>query len=432
MASSAPILKALYTAVDNRTNLYEIDTLGLDVDLANSVKEQAKSVACLIKSRNLLRSENPVRYQLQNHVPTLAKWVAANHDETPFAADEKFKDEPVAGFGTAFLIGRQLALTAAHCVCDGKETYPSQAKVSAMRLVFGFYMKAEDQCQKEFEESDVYSVENVVACERTLNSDWSVLKLDREVVGAAPLALSFMDEIPKGIPLYMLGHPNGLPLKLVTEAEVKENKDPDFFEAKLNAFAGNSGSPVFDQQTKTVVGILCSGQPDYTEVDDYKGSGSPRIVTAHYAGAGPNGWERCIKVVSLTFLKVALPSIDVALPPEIDRSKLIAGLNLVGPCTQQVCTASGKLVAIPFGIAPFWQLNTVASAANCPHCQTQIDFEKIDTMILSSCRYKIEGRNIKREKIEQAAFFNLMQGIERVMQFDLTQWSYINITTTIL
>jgi|GEM_PF-4268177 hypothetical protein len=419
--------KALYTNGDRRTNWYGIDSLGLDPPVASQMKAQVESVACLIKRNNLLRSsDNPIRYQIPPHVSTLAQFVPQISKGVPFSENERFREEPVAGFGTAFLIGQQLALTAAHCVCD--DNHPSRARIEAMHLVFGFYMIGDNQCRREFEERDVYQVENVLAYAKTDSSDWAILKLNREVEGRSPLRLNLTDEVPKGIPLYMLGHPTGLPLKLVTEAEVKEDRNPDFFGADLDSFAGNSGSPVFDQRTQEVVGILYRGQEDYVLEDDYKGSGESRMTAARHSGF--LGWEKCVRVASLNFLKAALPSIDTVLPDDMDKSSILPGLNLVGRCTRQSCDLSGKSIVFPFGMGKR-NLNELCCKLNCsdPDCKNPIDFDNVNLMVLSSCQYKIVGRNQERTKIEQAAFSKLLFGRERVMQFDIRQWRYINVET---
>lgn len=65
-------------------------------------------------------------------------------------------------------------------------------------------------------------------------------------------------------PLYIVGCPVGLPLKHAGKAVVRDNSPKAYFIANLDAYGGNSGSPVFsadDQQQ--VEGILVRGAPDF-------------------------------------------------------------------------------------------------------------------------------------------------------------------------
>lgn len=55
----------------------------------------------------------------------------------------------------------------------------------------------------------------------------------------------------------------GLPMKVALNASMQGNTNPQFFYTSLDAFQGNSGSPVFQLDTHKVVGILVSGEIDY-------------------------------------------------------------------------------------------------------------------------------------------------------------------------
>jgi len=67
--------------------------------------------------------------------------------------------------------------------------------------------------------------------------------------------------------LYCLGHPSGLGLKFCVG--VVRMVETDKIVADLDAFQGNSGSPVFSINTGQVIGILLEGQDDL-EIDGDK------------------------------------------------------------------------------------------------------------------------------------------------------------------
>ena len=64
--------------------------------------------------------------------------------------------------------------------------------------------------------------------------------------------------------VYMIGHPSGIPKKIAVNASIIENKHAQYFYTSLDSFQGNSGSPVFDFNSHKVIGILVSGELDYT------------------------------------------------------------------------------------------------------------------------------------------------------------------------
>jgi hypothetical protein len=120
-----------------------------------------------------------------------------------------------------------------------------------------------------FPDSDVYRGVQLLA--RQLNDstgvDFAVVRLDRRVAGRTPQKIARGGPPAVGTPLYVIGHPSGLPTKIAAGARVAR-ANRSYFEANLDAFGGNSGSPVFDAGTNTVVGILVRGAPDYRAEGD--------------------------------------------------------------------------------------------------------------------------------------------------------------------
>ena len=89
------------------------------------------------------------------------------------------------------------------------------------------------------------------------------MRLDRDVVGVTPLAIRKSGQIPNKEDVYVVGHPQGLPLKFADGAFVRSNQDPLFFTSNLDTYRGNSGSPVFSLNTHEIEGILVRGGQDF-------------------------------------------------------------------------------------------------------------------------------------------------------------------------
>ncbi len=75
-------------------------------------------------------------------------------------------------------------------------------------------------------------------------------------------------QMAKEAEVYIIGHPCGLPLKVAAHPKSVVTKAlPTTFVARLDAFGGNSGSPVFNRSTHRVEGILIEGQKDFLKVN---------------------------------------------------------------------------------------------------------------------------------------------------------------------
>ncbi|WP_437779746.1 trypsin-like serine peptidase [Sorangium sp. So ce1097] len=172
----------------------------------------------------------------------------------------RFASQPVIARGacTGFLVERDTLATAGHCVI-GKA-------LEDLRVVFGYRMTADGAALAELSPQQVYRVvreKHPPKDDDETDEDWALIELDRDVLSVAPLPLERSEPVRQGEPVFMIGHPLGLPLKYDDGAVVRDASPAFHFRASLDAFGGSSGSPVLNGSGK-VVGLLSSGNgPDH-------------------------------------------------------------------------------------------------------------------------------------------------------------------------
>jgi hypothetical protein len=223
----------------------------------------AQSVAALVK---------PDHYHLTNDGLTLVYKTLRKTEN--LCSDQSFLEQPSAAYCTAFVIGPNLMATAGHCVTNDWKS---------VRLVFGYReIDASGTGLATIRSNDVYMVRNVLARQVDAGGkDYAVLQTDRNLDPEHP-PLPRRDkgsiEVHEGV--YTLGYPTGLPLKLADQASVLSISDKGFFQADLDTYGGNSGSPVMNASSHIVEGILVRGENDYRYIkqdDCYKALVCPTV-----------------------------------------------------------------------------------------------------------------------------------------------------------
>jgi V8-like Glu-specific endopeptidase len=184
---------------------------------------------------------------------------------------EKFIEQPIAAFCSGFLINSNSIATAGHCVIPSRN---GGIKLEDIRLVFGFRMNDVGDPNVIINNSEIYKVGEIIGKDFTKDGpDWALIKLDRHVENHEPVQIRKEGKIEDKTELYSIGHPCGLPQKIGTGgAYVRNNSNDDFFVANLDTYHGNSGSPVIENDTHTVEGILVRGETDFQTVNGCKKS----------------------------------------------------------------------------------------------------------------------------------------------------------------
>jgi hypothetical protein len=177
------------------------------------------------------------------------------HPQRPMCSDQPFANQRSGAIGSGVLVARNVIATAAHTL--DKVDSDERLALEKLRFVFGFALPTPTHDPTEVKTSDVYRGVQVIARspKGAPLADWALIRLNRSVPDRRVASLRRSGRIASGTPLHIIGHPNGLPLKVAGNARVLKNDTDEYFEADVDAMAANSGSPVFDSVTHEVEGI---------------------------------------------------------------------------------------------------------------------------------------------------------------------------------
>lgn len=169
---------------------------------------------------------------------------------------EPFYCQPVASglLKSCFLVKENVVATAAHCI---------KCNIQDHCFLFGYQMLNPFNPVTRVPKENIYYAAELVKKSYTTRqlkkngSDWALVKLDRKVSGQAVAEIS-QEDIYYGQPIYVIGHPAGLPKKYAPGSRVKFINKTNFI-AELDIYSGNSGSPVFESDNHKVVGLVIHG-----------------------------------------------------------------------------------------------------------------------------------------------------------------------------
>jgi V8-like Glu-specific endopeptidase len=237
-------IKVVY-GTDNRQDVYHTSN--------STHRTLARSTAGMIKKSLFVKGVQANTFDLRTF-QTLER--AQN-----ICATEKFSQQPIAPICSGFLVSPDTLVTAGHCY----NTFSTvEANCKDFAWVFDYDMKsASHNPTKGIPMTNIYSCKKVVVAKRDALYDFAIIKLDRPVVGRAPLKFRTSGKIADSTPLMVIGHPTGLPTKIAGNGRVTYNAETTRFSTTLDTFHGNSGSAVFNSSTGQVEGVLIMGKNDY-------------------------------------------------------------------------------------------------------------------------------------------------------------------------
>ena len=251
---------------DHRQEVFEAST---------AHQELAKSTAAMVSEDKMVRDakrpglvqfdQKTLREWLENPEKSASQKLFSSSVEkaatqgASFCSDTRYIEQANPAMCSGFLVGPDLIVTAGHCVeienfCEN------------FRWVFDFKVdQATKQAGVDVKEENIYKCKKVISHKLSLilGLDYGLIQLDRKVLDRKPLKIQNDLKVNDHESLLVIGNPSGLPTKVAGGANVRNNTHPNFFNANLDTFQGNSGSAVFNAATGVVEGILVRGEEDF-------------------------------------------------------------------------------------------------------------------------------------------------------------------------
>lgn len=228
------------TQFDSRIEMHQLNPL---IPWQSAILKSCESVGIIVE-KNKIKKLTDHYYYLDTNT-TLGNFFN-------LCEDEPFYNQPVLGGGTGFIISDNSMITARHVFVKPLSEYV---------IIFGYRLLYSNGIVEIF-----FPKDNIYIPIAIKNNFYGIdaveFKVDRRLE-RPPLKLIESQSVKMGDEIYMIGHSCGLPLKVAVNASISDAESAQYFYTTLDSFMGNSGSPVFDSKTHSVIGVLVSGEVDF-------------------------------------------------------------------------------------------------------------------------------------------------------------------------
>lgn len=220
---------------------------------------KARSVAIQVNRKTMSDSK------IKDHKIITARTIRENRtmkiDERTtigLCEEVRFADQAQTASCTGFLIAPDLLVTAGHCM-DKVDS------CAGFDWVFDYKSDESGIASLDIDQKNIYSCKQIIngALDIYTSTDFALIKLDRNVEGRRPLKFNTTGILNSLDKVLVIGASDGVTLKVAGDGDILYNGHENKFVSNLDTFYGNSGSPVFNQRTGLVEGLVSTGEDDY-------------------------------------------------------------------------------------------------------------------------------------------------------------------------
>ncbi|MEE3080208.1 MAG: serine protease [Bdellovibrionota bacterium] len=237
-------------------------------DAASSMQEVSESVAGMIHSARFSVNFNNQNSDNQSYRVMITPIEQFIRDKKNMKMCNNQINRLGSAFScTGFLVGKDLLMTAGHCLTPNNDFNSTKYRCQRYEWVFGLEKEENFYQGLTIKSENRFRCKEVLAFENSGPTDYALIKLDREVPGRKPLKMKSALSMEAEDILYTVGFPYGSPMKISRNGKFNEIiENSSLFKTKLDTFPSFSGAPVIDQRTHEVVGIHINGLSEPLEV----------------------------------------------------------------------------------------------------------------------------------------------------------------------
>lgn len=230
----------------------------------------SRAVAALIdvnefKSFRKYRDKDYIEFKVQDPSPTYEReYKLCGKDDANPTKDDEFRAQIIHAHCTGFMVSPSHLLTPQHCI-------PNQEACNRNLFIFNYNLDpVTNNAPLTVKKANVFKCKRIIDQSPNKGSqvDYSLLELELLDHPDSEVKLPYLKlnlrnrPVKTGDKVFAIGHPLGLPQKISTNAMVVYENIYSF-DTNLDTFGGNSGSPVIEESSQEVVGMLVGGSFDF-------------------------------------------------------------------------------------------------------------------------------------------------------------------------